>query len=243
VPIPADFDLTGWDLTATQGEAGPFHARAVPEHPAPSLWVHRVHRPALVLGSTQSAELVDPAAAERRGVELARRRSGGGLVLVHPDHSRWVDVVIPRDHPRWHDDVGRAFDWLGRAWSDAIAAVLPAARAGSVRHHEGGLVRNRWSPVLCFAGLGPGEVTIDGSKVVGMSQRRTRGWARFQCLVLTEADPDLLAELVVPAALPGPAAELRDLPIGHPLDLDAVLDAFLGGLGGGERRAHDRGPK
>lgn len=222
-----------WQVVETGGEAGPFHARDVPEPPDPSLWVHRVRRPALVLGSTQDDGVIDRVAAERRGYEIARRRSGGGLVLVHPDHSRWVDVIIPRHHPAWSDDVGHAFHWLGRLWADAVRAALPPPDAGPVSHHRGGLVRTPWSRLLCFAGMGPGEVTVAGSKVVGMSQRRTRGWARFQCLVLADPDLDELAAVVATEALPGPRSELRALPIGHPLDLDATLAGFLTAIGAG----------
>ncbi|MGH9122123.1 MAG: lipoyl protein ligase domain-containing protein, partial [Acidimicrobiales bacterium] len=61
--------------------------------------------PALVLGSTQHAGLVDYARAERAGVEVARRRSGGAAVLVDPG-LLWVEVVIPRHDPLWDDDAG-----------------------------------------------------------------------------------------------------------------------------------------
>lgn len=228
---PPGTDTAGWRLSASEGDAGPFHARDVPDDPPPALWVHRVRRPALVLGSTQPDGVVDRDVASRLGLEVARRRSGGGLVLVHPDHARWVDVVLPRHDHRWVDDVGHAFDWLGRVWADAVRAALPAAEAAVVHHHDGPLVTTRWSKLLCFAGLGPGEVTVAGSKVVGMSQRRTRAWARFQCLVLAEPDLDVLAEVVAPEARPGPAWELRSLPIGHRIDVDAALAAFLDRLG------------
>jgi lipoate---protein ligase len=234
---PAGSDRLGWQLTETRGEAGRFHARPVPDVPPRTLWIHRVDRPAVVLGSTQPDDVVDRAAAARLGIEVARRRSGGGLVLVHPDHSRWVDVVIPRTDPCWSDDVGHAFVWLGRAWGDALRTVLPADQAATVHHHEGALLTTRWSRLLCFAGLGPGEVTVGGAKVVGISQRRTRRWARFQCLVLTRADPDLVAGVVSPAALPDRADQLWSLPIGHPLDLDATLVAFVATLRDGKRSA------
>jgi lipoate---protein ligase len=210
------------------GDAGPFHDRTVPARTPPTLWVHRVARPALVLGSSQGPELLDLHAAQRCGVEVAQRRSGGGLVLVHPDHARWIDVIVPRGHHRWSDDVGRAFWWLGQAWADAVRPEVSPAT--TVAHHQGPLERTRWSSLLCFAGLGPGEVTVGGSKVVGMSQRRTRHWARFQCLVVADADLEMLARLLAPASCPGPVEELLALPVGHRLDLDAVVARLLSAL-------------
>ena len=214
-----------WRITSTAGQAGVFHARLVPRADR-SIWVHRVERPALVLGSTQRLDVVRASEAARAGIEVTRRRSGGGLVLVHPDHARWVDVVLPREDPLWEDDIGRSFAWLGAAWSDAVRSGLAEERA-DVAHHRGPLVATPWSRLLCFAGLGPGEVTVGGSKVVGMSQRRTRDWARFQCLLLAQPDLDLLARLVEPEACPGPLDELLGLPIGCPMDLDRALASFL----------------
>ena len=37
--------------------------------------------------------------------------------------------------------------------------------------------------MVCFSGRGPGEVFSGDKKVVGLSQRRTRDWIRFQTLV------------------------------------------------------------
>jgi lipoate-protein ligase A len=136
------------------------------------------------------------------GIDVARRRSGGGAVFVEPGGTLWVDVVLPRGDPLWDDDVGRAAHWLGDAWAAAIGdrAVV----------HRGAMVRGPLSDLVCFAGLGPGEVTVDGHKVVGISQRRTRDAARFQCVAYERWDPQ----------------PLRDA-----LHLDVDLEAVGGGVG------------
>ena len=74
---------------------------------------------------------------------------------------------------------------------------------------------------VCFAGLGPGEVTVDGRKVVGISQRRTRAWARFQCAALGRWDPAALAELLVGV----PADEIADAATDAGVPLDDLLAA------------------
>jgi lipoate-protein ligase A len=53
-----------------------------------------------------------------------------------------------------------------------------------------------WSASVCFAGLGPGEVTVDGRKVVGLSQRRTREAALFQCCAALRWEPERLLDLL-----------------------------------------------
>ena len=148
------------------------------------MWVLDAERPALVLGSTQPESDVDTEALAAGDIDLVRRRSGGGAVLVVPGECLWVDVVLPRDDVLWDDDVGRAPVWVGEVWAAALIGLgLPA------QVHRGGLVRTDWSSRVCFAGLGPGEVTAAGRKVVGVSQRRTRAGARFQCAVLFAWDP------------------------------------------------------
>jgi len=217
-----------WEVERSSGPAGPFHARDLPDEPVPAVWVHEVTRPALVLGSTQGDEVVDTGAAAAAGVDVVRRRSGGGAVLLVPGRQLWVDVVVPRDHERWSDDVGLAFHWLGEAWADALGSLGVAAEV-----HRGALVRTAWSRLVCFAGLGPGEVTVGGRKVVGVSQRRTRAAARFQCSALAAWEPGPLLHLLRldPAERRRAGAELADAAAGVGVDLAALEAAFLARLG------------
>jgi lipoate-protein ligase A len=71
--------------------------------------------------------------------------------------------------------VAVSFLWLGDAWNRALGALgVPSATV-----HHGRLRPGPWSRALCFAGLGPGEVTVGGRKLVGLSQRRQRDRAWF----------------------------------------------------------------
>ena len=144
------------------------------------MWVVEPTQAVVVLGSTQPESVVRP------GVRWARRRSGGGAVLVEPGGLVWVDVFVPAGDPLWEVDVGRAFAWLGAAWAAAVGS--------DARAHAGPLITTPWSKLVCFAGLGPGEVTVEGAKVVGISQRRTRAGALFQCAALLEWHPDRLLD-------------------------------------------------
>lgn len=140
--------------------------------------------PALVLGSTQRETDADRLAADAFEVEVCRRRSGGGAVLLVPGQTTWIDVELPKGDSLWDDDVSRASHWLGRAWVVALATLGVRATL-----HTGGVLETPWSRKVCFGGLGPGEVTVGGQKLVGISQRRTRDGARFQCVVHRKWDP------------------------------------------------------
>ena len=74
------------------------------------------------------------------------------------------------------------------------------------------MVRNTWSELVCFAGIAPGEVLLDGVKLVGLSQRRTRRGARFQCAVNRRFDGDLLIELLADPVPRPPTRRSRTLP-------------------------------
>jgi lipoate-protein ligase A len=213
-----------WAVSRATGSAAEFHAREVPTSAERALWCFEPDRPALVLGSTQPAAAVDVEACARAGVDVVRRRSGGGAVLLVPGEVLWIDVVVPAGDPLWSDDIGRAAHWLGDAW----AAALAAGGVAGPTVHRGPLVRAPWSDVVCFAGLGPGEVTIDGRKVVGISQRRTRAAARFQCAALLMWDPGALVALLAP---PRPtAAELAPVAAGVAVSSGALASALVAAL-------------
>ena len=172
-------------------EAGEFHARELGANEA---WFVSTSREAVVLGSRQDDSLLDLGRCSRDGVEVTTRRSGGGIVHLVPGEHVWVDVTISDDHPRWTADVVDSSAWIGEAWVRALADL----GIGSLVH-RGRLSGDPLGELVCFASLGPGEVTDpSGAKLVGISQRRTRSLARFQCTVLTRWSPQRLLELLSP---------------------------------------------
>jgi lipoate-protein ligase A len=214
-----------WVVERETGDPAVFHGRPMPSPAARTAWAFVADRPALVLGSTQPESDVDHAALDRAGVALVRRRSGGGAVLLEPGEAAWLDVIVPRGDERWRDDVVAAPCWLGDVWATALAAL----GVDDLHVHRGRLQPSPWGRLVCFAGLGSGEVTSGGRKVVGISQRRTREAARFQCVALRRWDPDALVALL---ALddPGRATaidELHTVATGTGLDTGTVLDAVL----------------
>jgi lipoate-protein ligase A len=205
--------VTSWGVERLAGSAADLHAIELPDPVERAVWILEATAAALVLGSTQ-------AAVEVSGLAVCRRKSGGGAVLVRPGEVLWIDVLIPRTDVLWDDDVGRAAHWLGRTWAEAL-------ERGVV--HTGGLVHTFFSSQICFAGIGPGEVLIDGRKVVGISQRRTRAGARFQCAVMRAWNPSELARIFAPGEWREVAAELEPVAAGIG-DLDSLEAAFLAAI-------------
>jgi lipoate-protein ligase A len=156
-------------------------------------------RRAIVLGSTQSSDVVDTASVEAARIDVVRRRSGGGAVLVTPDDPVWIDVWLPVGDIRWSTDVTGAFGWVGAAW--AAALVRLGLSDIEVQGSTPGAC-TRWSSLVCFGGVSAGEVSIGGRKVVGLAQRRNRSGAWFHTACLRHWDPTLLVQMLdLPAGL------------------------------------------
>jgi len=178
VPQPDQAEATDWQILRRDGSAQELHDLELPVDAQPQLWDLRIRTTAIVLGARQTLPAGGSDLARADGIEVAGRRSGGGAVLIDPRTAVWIDVLIPAGHAWFAEDLTRTFMVVGEKWSQALAVL----------GHSGEVFAGRPDPTddlatrVCFAGLGWGEVTIGGSKVVGLSQRRTRWGARVQCL-------------------------------------------------------------
>ncbi len=226
--------MTGWQIDRQRGSARGFHALDPNDVDQRSVWIFEVESPALALGSSQPESDVDHDLAGRLGIDTFQRRSGGGAVFMSPGACVWIDIVLPAGDPLWTDDVSLAPLWLGEVWATALTEV--GAGGGAV--HRGAMIRSPLAEVVCFAGLGPGEVSLDG-KTIGISQRRTRTVARFQTIALLDWDPDLHRKLLGPgiARLAGPTGasstvgedQLRVSPAKN-VGADDLVESFLRAL-------------
>ena len=114
-------------------------------------------------------------------------------MLVTPDDPVWVDAWVPAGDPLWSADVTGAFAWLGATWSAALARLgvtdpeVQGAGPGAC---------TRWSSLVCFGGVGAGEVTVADRKIVGLAQRRNRSGAWFHGACVLRWDPTLLLEVL-----------------------------------------------
>lgn len=205
-------------MTRWAGRATALHSR--PIRPANRLNQLIATSPAVVLGRAQKVDDSFVARAGGAGLEVARRVSGGTAVMVGPGECLWVDVVVAKDADGWNDDIGKAGCWMGDQW----VAALEAAGVPGCKVHRTGMQKLPGYDTVCFAGIGPGEVlNSDGAKLVGISQRRTRDWALFQCAIPLRWDPEPLIALLGPAAEPARDAHVATID-------DATAAAVVGHL-------------
>lgn len=160
-----------------------------------TMFVVHVSQPTLVLGSSQSRDLLDN---DRLGdTPLRRRRGGGGLVLVRPD-DLWIDWWIPQDDIRWSNDVHVSSTTAGGWW----AATLRTLTSEAVSVYDGPLDGDLEFRFVCFAGRGPGEVFVAQRKAVGLTQWRVRQGVFLSTILHAHPTSDVLDYLTrVPEGL------------------------------------------
>ena len=124
----------------------------------------------VVLGP--SCRLIDDvhiAACEQDGIPVLRRASGGGTVLQGPGCLSYA-FVLPL---AWHPDLAN-IRTTNRFILERIARSL-----------------HRWEPATAFRGIS--DLAIDGMKISGNAQRRTRHALLFHGTILHAMEGDLIA--------------------------------------------------
>ncbi len=194
-----------WAFEHLHGSAAALHEFTPPLLGTRMLRTLEVDSAAVVIGSSQPDSDIDLRHAESTGVEMVRRRSGGGAVLLVPAQHEWIDFWLPAGDPLWRDDVVSAGEWLG----ELFVSALGDAGIDDLSVHRGPASNDALSRKVCFLGRGPGEVFCGEKKVVGLSQRRTRDWIRFQTLVHRQFSAEQTAGLI--AAPPGADVLVNDV--------------------------------
>ena len=166
--------MTTWTIKNSTGSVSQRHL-TIPTFDMRQIIFHTVDKPTMVFGTAQKNITKEI----NLNCEFVRRKSGGGAVFLEPEGVLWVDFVIPKSDHLWENDIGRSSLWLGELWAKALKEI---GIEGKV--HRDGLLKNRFSSQVCFAGLATGEVSVLGKKSIGISQRRTSEGAWFQCAAL-----------------------------------------------------------
>ena len=137
-------------------------------HPVLRFWESA--RLFVVLGrGSRLTDEVDRATCEGDGIPILRRVSGGGTVLQGPGCLSYA-LVLPLN---WHPDLANI-----RSTNRFILERIAAALHG-------------WEPATRFCGIS--DLAIDGMKISGNAQRRTRNALLFHGTILHGMSADLVA--------------------------------------------------
>ncbi|MGQ0562002.1 MAG: lipoate--protein ligase family protein [Gemmatimonadota bacterium] len=155
----------------------------------------------LSFGRNQPARgLYDRAAAERLGIDIVRRPTGGMAVLHHRELTYAFSAPFrllggPRD----------SYIAINRA------LVLGLRRLGIAAELSGGGRRGPFGSVhACFAEPAAGEVVVNGRKLVGSAQRcERRTLLQHGSILLDDGQEDVVRIAQVPFAAAGRATSIR----------------------------------
>jgi lipoate-protein ligase A len=179
----------------------------------------------LSFGRNQTARgRYDGAAAADRGLDVIRRPTGGRSVYHHRELT--YSVAAPAD--AW-GSLRDTYSLINRALAAGLrdlgvnAVVASAVRAVSAP---------RPTARACFKDPLPGEVTVDGRKLVGSAQWRDRGVLLQHGSLLVHNDQAVVEELRIggPAAPAIPATGLAELldPLPETMTIARTLAAAFG---------------
>lgn len=188
---------------------------------------YRWDPPSLSLGRNQEArDLFDPEAADRRGIDIVRRPTGGRAVF----HHRELTYAVTAPAGRWgglrasYRRINRALlTGLSRLGADVAAAGRsPSGRAPGP------------SGRACFRDPLPGEIVAAGRKLVGSAQWREGGALLQHGSLLLHDDQGVVEALRREAAgagarRPSGAASLADLLPDRPAH-DRLVEALTAGM-------------
>jgi lipoate-protein ligase A len=139
----------------------------------PTIRFYRWRSPALSFGYFGKFSDVAIYAAER---DLVRRWTGGGIVFHGEDLT--YSIVIPSSDPVFDESSIAIYEKIHRALCEALNKIgKQAVVAGGVdpgRLVDGIRAAVSASGYNCFANPVPADVMMDGRKIAGAAQRRTR---------------------------------------------------------------------
>ena len=170
---------------------------------------------------------VDRSSLSAAGIGLVRRPTGGRAVWHQGEVT--YSVTARMDHPMVSGPVSEALKKVAQPLADAVRRLgIPVSLGPSERHHVAG-PREPANP--CFTSHGRWEVgAMDGRKLIGSAQARSRGVFLEHGSILMENDQVRLLEHLPSPISPSAARRLRE----HLTEGIATLREFIPNLEIGE---------
>lgn len=158
-----------WDFWQDQAHSPPFNMAAdevlletAADRGRPLLRFYTWDRLAVSIGYIQRLD------AAPAGYAAVRRPTGGGV--VYHDHDFTYTVIFPDGHWLCGLDRLQSYDWLNRAVQAGLQKLnLQADLADSTIPHEVDRLN-----MICFNNPTRYDILLDGEKIAGSAQRRTR---------------------------------------------------------------------
>ena len=138
----------------------------------PTLRLYSWKQPTLTVGYAQDIDReIDFGRCRELGVQVVRRPTGGRAILHH--HEVTYSLAAPVPHPKFPSSLQGAYKIIARALIEGLEklgvkdAVLANVRKADRRQFF-------FRSPLCLSSINHWEIAVQGAKLVGSAQRRTK---------------------------------------------------------------------
>jgi len=160
---------------------------------------------------TDPSQFLDLHEAKRRGLELAKRPTGGGIVFHIWDFA--FSVLIPAEHPQFSPNTLDNYGFVNNAVLSAVSAFL-SGRPPLEIIKEDLPAADPSCQRFCMAQPTKYDVVLHGKKIAGAAQRKTKKGFLHQGTIALKVPPrEYLEAVLLPHSKVLEAIEARTFPL------------------------------
>ena len=158
----------------------------------PTLRLYTWKRPTMTVGYTQKLREIDIEKCEKLGIQIVRRPTGG-RALFH-NHEVTYSFTAPIPHPQFPSSLLGAYKVVAGALLEGLKeigisdAVLSSGRKKN-KH------KDSFHSASCLSSISHFEIEVQGAKLIGSAQRRTKKAFLQHGSILLDCDRALLSSL------------------------------------------------
>lgn len=135
----------------------------------PTLHLYDWAHPAITHGHfTQPHDFLDVVEANRLGYHIVKRPTGGGLIFHTADYA--FSVLIPSSHPKFSENTLENYNLI----NTAVAEVIRVFTKNTLNPSFEPCPNTQEKPSFCMAKPTCYDLVIEGKKVAGAAQRKTK---------------------------------------------------------------------
>ena len=158
----------------------------------PTLRLYTWKRPTLTVGYAQDFKKeINVDRCQQLGIQIIRRPTGG-RALLH-NHEITYSFAAPIPHPKFPSSLFGAYKTVAEALLEGLKemGICDAVLASGDRAYKG----SPYHSPSCLSSINHLEIEINGAKLVGSAQRRTKGAFLQHGSILLDLDRTLLNSL------------------------------------------------